>query len=232
MWSRLPSGRLIAGVAFVALAVSTVALAAPADAAGATAVRLDAGTERIDVGERTTVDVVVSDTNGGVGAYNVTVSVDADTVAVADAAVDGDADLTRVDVADDGSAVTLVVALADTADAGPQTIASVTVEAVAPGTTGVGLTVTELADEAGRTYGVTEATGTELTVVSSVSPATTADATGSAADPVSVTPSSTAELDGPADTVVAVTGGWRAPATLLLAGAAFLIVFGAFARRR
>lgn len=231
MWPRLPLGRFGAAVAVVALVASAGAFVAPADAAGATAVRLDAGTDSLAVGERATVGVVVADADGGVGAYNVTVSVDADHAVITDAAIGGGADLTRVDIADDGSSATLVVALADTADAGSPTVATLAIEGTAPGETGVELTVNELVDEAGRTYEVTAAEGTELAVTgASTDPSASTPVAG--ATPTTERSTSVVELDAPADTVVALSGGWRAPMALLLAGAAFVVVFGAFTRRR
>jgi hypothetical protein len=243
MAPRHVTGRLCAVAAALALLASAPALVAvPAAGAGDTDVHLRTGVDRLGVGERTAVEVVVADVDGGVGAYDVTLSVADGGAIITDVAVAENADLTRVDVAEDGSSAHLVVALMETPDTGTATIATASVEGTSAGRSDLDASVTELADESGETYDVQTVEGTPLTVVGDTTtprgpstPAATADSSdrtsgsAGAADAPTETP---VELDAPADTVVSVVGGWRVPVAVALAVTAFAVVFGAFVRRR
>ena len=141
------------------------AIAAPAVAATDTPVRLGGVDEPAAVGETATVPVVVGEAEGGVGAYNLTVAVeDPDVATVVDAEVAGDPGIRDVDVAPDGSYVTVRAALMDTADAGEVTVATVTVAGEAAGETELTVAVETLGDEAGRPYAVTAEEGSSLAV--------------------------------------------------------------------
>ena len=141
------------------------ATAAPAVAATDTPVRLVGPDGPATVGETATVSVVVGETEGGVGAYNLTVATDdPDVAAVVDAEVAGDPGIRDVEVAPDGSRVTVRAALMDTADAGEVTVATVTVAAEAAGETDLTVAVETLGDETGRPYEVTTEAGSTLTV--------------------------------------------------------------------
>lgn len=158
----LGSGGRVVTLVAVATLVICVATAA---AAGPTTVRL-AANESVTVSQTTTVDVVVEDVDGGVGAYNVSVAVNDPSIArITDVELKGDPseETRRVTLADDGSSATMVAALADTADTGRVTIATVTVRGEAVGSTPLDLTVTALGDERGRSY-TPEAEATSLTI--------------------------------------------------------------------
>lgn len=155
------------GVALVVVATLVVGTAT-AGAAGQTAVRLSAE-EPLTVAETTAVDVVVDDADGGVGAYNVTVTLaDPGTARIVDVTLHGDPsdETAEVDVASDGSSATAIAALADTDDTGSVTVVTVTLRGGEAGATDLDLTVTALGDETGHSY-TTTAEGTELTVVGS-----------------------------------------------------------------
>jgi hypothetical protein len=128
------------------------------------------GDASVDVGETTTFDVVVSNADGGVGAYNVTVGVaDSSVASITDVELGGDPAFT--DTFGSGDATTVRAAGADTADTGEVSILTVTVEGVENGTTDVTVDVNALGTEAGVNYAVPQATGATLTVGTGEEPA-------------------------------------------------------------
>ncbi|MDS0300840.1 hypothetical protein NDI76_18995 [Halogeometricum sp. S1BR25-6] len=150
--SRSAAGRLvrIVAVAFVLLAVVSASATATA---GVTTVRVDAATERMAVSETTTVHLVVDGVDGGVGAYDLAVGLSDSSVAtITDVTLLGEPKLHTVEVAQDGASADLKAALMDTDDAGPVTVAAVTLSGVAPGTTDVSVSVSALGDEDGSPY--------------------------------------------------------------------------------
>lgn len=153
---------VLAVVALLAMIVATIAL--PAAAAGQTGVRLVPETDQLSVGQTTTVEVVATNADGGVGAYNATVSLDDEYATITNASA-GNARLKRIAVADDGSSAHLAVALLDTPDQGPVTIATITVEGTATGASDLSVRVHALGDEQGRNYQVAETEGVSLRVV-------------------------------------------------------------------
>jgi hypothetical protein len=195
----------------LAAAVAVVA-AGPVAGAGETTVRLVPDADRVNAGETTTVDVVVTDVDGGVGALNVTVTAGGG-ASITDASVGGGAGLTSVETAPDGSAVRVVAAILDTDDTGSATVATLTVEADAAGTADLAVRVTELADETGETYDVTAAEGASLTVV---------DESTATAPPRTATDAPTAtSTDTPTDAPASDRDGGPSPA--LLVGSLFAV---------
>lgn len=155
---------------------TTVALSA--GVAGQTSVRLEPDTNQLSVQETTTVQVIATNVDGGVGAYNATVSLDAPHATITNASV-ANARFKRVRVADDGSSVHIAAALMDTADKGAVTIATLTVEGVTAGTSTVSIRVDALADKEGRTYQVASTPETSMTITKPSTPSaggTTAEA--------------------------------------------------------
>jgi hypothetical protein len=136
--------------------------------ASETSVSLSPESSEVVVGEVETYDVVVDNADGGVGAYELTVSLDDSSVAsITDVELGGgpDAQTQNVTFADDGSSVTVSAALADTSDTGSVTIASVTVEGVAEGSSDLSVDVQALGNEEGDSYTVTEENGASISVV-------------------------------------------------------------------
>ena len=132
-----------------------------------TSVALEPESATVDEGETTTYDVVVSDANGGVGAYDFTVSIDDLSVAsitAVDVRGSPAEQTTDVSIAGDGSSADIAAALANTSDSGSVPIATVTVSGDAEGTSDIGLTLDALGTEAGNSYSVTETTGAAITV--------------------------------------------------------------------
>lgn len=159
---RAPTRQLLAALTVMALLLAAVAV--PAAAAGRTDVRLVADTDEVPVDGTTTVAVVVMDAEGGVGAYNLTVSLEADHARITNASAAGGAGFQRNDIADDGSSVRMVAALLNTTDTGSVTIATVTIEGTAEGRSDLSLAVPELGDEEGRAYTVADTTGVSVDV--------------------------------------------------------------------
>jgi hypothetical protein len=150
--SQTHTPKLVPVVAGVLLALLVVGTAA---GAVATTVWLDPATETLTEGDRTTVDVVVEEVDGGVGAYAAELSVeDGEVARIADVTLHGTPDLRNVTVSEDGSAVSIKAALMQTADTGDVAVASVTLEGQGAGTTGVSLSVTALGDRDGNSYAV------------------------------------------------------------------------------
>jgi hypothetical protein len=139
--------------------------------AGETSVEL-VGTDSdgtIGIAGSNTYDVVVTNADGGVGAFALTVSSsDASTATVTDATIVPDPvsgeTTTEVEVTD--SSATLEAALLDTADSGSVTIGTVTLTGAGAGTASVDLSVNALGNEAGDSYEVITTPGASLEVIS------------------------------------------------------------------
>lgn len=143
----------------------TVSEAAPDPSEPSTAMSLSPAAAELMAGDTHDFDVVVEDADGGVGAYNVTVSVDDPSVATIGAAtIADDPQSSTVEFADDNSSVTFTAEQLNTDDTGEVTIGTVTTEAEASGTTGLSLAVTALGDEAGISYDIGDVSGATLTV--------------------------------------------------------------------
>jgi hypothetical protein len=163
------SARTLAVAVVISLAVLSVT--APfAAAAGGTTVSIVPADDSIEVGETTTIDVVVDDADGGAGAAEFRVSLADTAVArLTDVTVLGSGRVEQT-VADDGSWIEVQYAFADTADTGSVVVAEVTVEGVADGSTDIALEPAEgndatvVYDEAGTGYRVTGTDGVRLSV--------------------------------------------------------------------
>ncbi|POG55587.1 hypothetical protein [Haloferax marisrubri] len=128
-----------------------------------------------EVGSTTTYDLVVRGLDGGgVGAADVTVSVDESVATVANASFVPDPGLNEVTYSDGRSQVRLYGALIDTSQSGSVTIATVTVESSANGTTPIGVDVTDVGSEAGVSYRITAVENGSLVVGAGSSNTTTA----------------------------------------------------------
>jgi hypothetical protein len=117
----------------------------------------------VDVGDTTTVDVVVDSADGGVGAYNVTVGLaDGSVASITDVEFGGDPGVSETFGPAD--ATTARAALADTDDTGSVTVLTVTIEGLSAGTTDVTVDVNALGTEDGINYAVPQTSGATLTV--------------------------------------------------------------------
>ncbi|WP_256290028.1 PKD domain-containing protein [Halobellus inordinatus] len=151
-----------------------------------TSVSLSPANGETFVGGATTYELVVDDAQGGVGAYEATVSLDDPSVgSITDVSLQGSpaGQTTNVDVASDGSSVEIDAALMDTADSGSVPVATITVQGDAAGATDLSASVSALGNEAGNSYTVTGTQGASLSVTEkstsvSLSPTSNEVATG------------------------------------------------------
>ncbi|MFC6939162.1 hypothetical protein ACFQE8_04190 [Salinirubellus sp. GCM10025818] len=123
--------------------------------------------QSVEAGETTTYEVVLENANGGVGAYGLTVSLDdasVGTITGVDLGGDPPSSFSDVSISSDGSSAEIDAVAADTADSGPVTVATVTVEGVAAGTTGLSVDVSSVGTESGFDYAITSVSGANLTV--------------------------------------------------------------------
>ncbi|SDM53166.1 hypothetical protein SAMN04487949_1980 [Halogranum gelatinilyticum] len=138
----------------------------PAPAVKSTDVSLSPTDAEITLGNTGTYDIVVENTDGGVGAFTATVTVDDPSVAIiTDVEVQGSPGLLETDYASDNSSVTINAALADTANTGSVTIATIEVTGQGEGTANLGLDVAALGDENGNSYTVDSTSGATVTAV-------------------------------------------------------------------
>ncbi|WP_134670172.1 PKD domain-containing protein [Halorussus marinus] len=151
--------------------------------AGSTAVGLSPADADVVAGGSGTIDVVVESADAGVGAYELTVSVDdAATASIAGVQTKNNPIFQETTVAADGSSADITVVGADTSSTGAVTVASVTLDGLEPGETDATLSVDELGDGQGEAYDVTATNGAAVTVtqvsVGSFDPVTDPDGDG------------------------------------------------------
>jgi len=152
-----------------ALLLLAAAAIGPAAAAGGTTVSSTPTEAATDVRENTTVQIVVDDAQGGVGAAEFRVSVDENIAEISDVDVHGSGS-TKVTTADNGSFVEVEYAFQDTADTGSVTIADVAVLGHSDGSTAVNLEAATgndkvlVFDEGGTGYDVTDIDAATLRV--------------------------------------------------------------------
>jgi len=152
------------GACALALVVLLGGAVSVAAAASTTNVDATAETDRLSPGDTTAIDVVVENADGGVGAFEATVTLsDPGAASVADVTLYGDPSLSNVTERADG--VEVSSALADTQDTGRVTIATVVVSADEPGETEVDVTIDVLGDEDGEAYAVDTVDRPTLSVV-------------------------------------------------------------------
>ena len=155
------------------------------DSAGGDGVIVRTEPNRVDLapGETTTVGVVVTDVDGGIGAGNVTAAVaDPDVVEISAAAVTADPGIGGAEVVDDGARATAQFALRDGADGAPVRIVNVTLRGLATGTTTLSLAVDSLGDERGNSYAIGSTLDSGLDVADDAGDATTTGTDGESTD--------------------------------------------------
>lgn len=99
-----------------------------------------------------TYDIVLNEADGGVGAYDFTVSTDASVATITDIELGGDPGFPDVTYASDNSSVEVKAFGADTADTGPVTVATITVAGESEGDATLDLSVSALGKESGQPY--------------------------------------------------------------------------------
>lgn len=162
--------RLRAVLLSIAMVVSVVTTATPAAAAGQTQLAVQPGEVQLSAGETTTVDVVVTNADGGVGAVGVHLALTNPSVAsIESVSVKGDPGQQQIDVTASGASATVSAALMDTGDTGAVTVLTVTLHGESSGQTGLKLSLAEgssggLGDELGAAYDVTATPDATVTV--------------------------------------------------------------------
>ena len=147
-------------------ATATITIDESEASASETSVSLSPDSAEVVIGDTETYDVVVDSADGGVGAYELTVSLDDASVAsITDVSIDDNPDYTDVSYAEDNSSVTITTALMDTDDTGSVSIASIAVEGMAEGSSDLSVDVQALGNEAGESYIVTDETGASVSVI-------------------------------------------------------------------
>jgi hypothetical protein len=142
-----------------------------ASAATTTDASVVVSADRLQTGETTTVDVVVGNVDGGVGAAEMRVAVtDPSVASIEDVSVRGDSMFTETNYADDGSWVDVGYAGADTSNSGRVTILTVTVTGQTAGSTAISLGPSggegeiRIYDEEGSGYDLSSTADATLTV--------------------------------------------------------------------
>ncbi|WP_440006079.1 PKD domain-containing protein [Halomicrococcus sp. SG-WS-1] len=131
-----------------------------------TAVSLAPSEDLVGVDQNSSFDLMVESADGGVGTYSITVELSNPSVAtIEDVQLNGANDaFTDVQIADDGSSVTIEAVAVDTNDTGSVSLGTITVQGTAEGESDLSLTVNSLGTESGEKYAVTEVTGASITV--------------------------------------------------------------------
>jgi PKD repeat protein len=150
--------------------LATAAVAVPAVAAGPTTVGVSPASDSVDVGATTTVQVVVDDAQGGVGAAELRVAVADPSVARIENVTVLGTGSTDINSSDEDAYADIAYAFRDTANTGSVPIVEVTVEGVAAGETRIELGPRAdnddilVFDENGNPYDVTGSDGAAVTV--------------------------------------------------------------------
>lgn len=177
--------------AVVAVAV-VLCVIGTASAAGTTSVSLERSEWTVDVGESADVAVVVDAADGGVGSYDVDLTIaDPSVVNVTNATVGGSPSFNQTEY-DGAGTVEISASGADTADEGSVTIATVTFTGTEYGRTDVSVTVTALGDEDGNSYDVSETSDTSLRVYGGSGSSSSDDSTPTPTETATATPNGTA----------------------------------------
>ena len=136
----------------------------PADGQASTNVSLSPSQDLLGVNQNGTYDIVVDPVDGGVGAYSITLSLSNPSVgSITGVELAGDG-LSDVQLAEDGSSVTIETVMVDTNDTGPVTLGTVAVQGAVEGESDLSIDVTTLGTEAGTAYDVDDVQGSSLTV--------------------------------------------------------------------
>jgi hypothetical protein len=150
-------------LAAVALLGGLTAGVTPAAAAGSTDVRVVTAPVTVTAGGTATVDLVVTAASGGVGAYDLRLTVgDNSRARVTALEAVGSPGSVDASVAPNGGSARIAATGVETADEGTVPLVRVTFRGVTAGTTTLDVVVRELEDQGGSDY---EATGRSATVV-------------------------------------------------------------------
>ncbi|WP_256685738.1 hypothetical protein [Halococcus qingdaonensis] len=164
------SKRTLATIALVTVVLLSAgaAVSFTASAAGSTTVSFSPQSSTVAAGEMATYDIVVDNTDNGVGTTNASIELSNPSVGeITNIELAGSPADSNVNITDDGSAASFDVIYFGNAlsgDADGVTVATVTVNGTATGESALTLDVNEISDSAGGLYDVTETTPGTLTV--------------------------------------------------------------------
>jgi hypothetical protein len=137
------------------------------EAASGLTVTLSSSSNEVLSGQTTTYDVVVANVSNGVGSGDLTVTSGNTSVAQV-TAIEANSGFPSTfvtsNVSSDGSTANIRLAGGDTNDTGAVTVATVTVNGTAAGTSSLDLSVASLGDEAGNSLSVAATTGATVAV--------------------------------------------------------------------
>lgn len=181
-----------------------------ASAAGSTTVSLSPAEQQVEPGETTTYEVVVENTDGGIGTTDAAVTLDDPSVGtITDLSIAGEPANQNVAIADDGSSVSFDAIYFGNAlsDDDSVVIATVTVEGTAAGSSDLSLDVAEISDSAGDVYEVTGTDGASLAVGSqeTTTETETPTATPTATETETTTETETSTTETTTETTTATT---------------------------
>lgn len=154
------------GVVLVCTAIVVVAgVSGAAAGAGDTGVVLTSATGEITAGSTTTVEIVVGNASGGVGAVNATVTVSNGSVAtITDVSLDESANTVDVRTNAANTSATVTGYGLDTNDSEAVVVGTATVRGESAGDADVGLQLNALGDESGIEYTISSTVGADLSV--------------------------------------------------------------------
>jgi hypothetical protein len=197
---------LTVAIAVLVVVSAGAAVTFTASAAGSTTISLSPDEQQVDTGETTTYEVVVENTDNGIGTTDANVTLTTPSVGeITDLTIAGEPANKNIEITDGGASVSFDAiyfgnALADDPDG--VTIATVTVEGTGAGSSDLSLDVTEISDSSGEVYDVTgtegaslavgEQTTTTTTETTTATPTETATQTQTATTTETLTPTTTA----------------------------------------
>ena len=198
-------------LALLVLVSAGTAVTFTASAAGDTTVSLSPTERNIESGETTTYAVVVENTDDGIGSTDASVSIDDPSVgSITDVSIAGTPANSNVVITDNGSTASFdAIYFGNALDDDPDgvTIATVTVEGNAAGSTDLSTNVTEISDSNGVVYTVTGTNGATLQVDDGTQTTTATTGTTTApSTPTATTGTSTTETATQTATSTTTTG--------------------------
>lgn len=201
--SQRKSALTIAIAVLVVISAGT-AVTLTASAAGSTTVSLSPDEQQVDTGETTTYEVVVENTDSGIGTTDANVTLENPSAGtITDLTIAGEPANKTIDISDGGASVSFDAiyfgnALADDSDG--VTIATVTVEGTAAGSSELSLDVVEISDSSGEVYDVTSTDGASLAVSEPTTTTATETTTATPTETATQTQTATTETLAPTTT--------------------------------
>lgn len=149
----------------VALTIILGVIVAPVGAATTTSIEINPRSTDLAIGETTTIEIVVGQVDGGVGAWAGTVNLSNGEIGeITQVTLHGNPDFKTVDISPSNDSVYFDSALANTTQTGSVAIVSVTIRGTANGKSKIRLNIDALGDELGNSYTIIGSSDGTLTV--------------------------------------------------------------------